>query len=160
MKTTEIIVKSMNVSDLSYVDSTTGELVSRVRVEFDAAVPQKRKQLDGSYKDVEDTHVEMKSSALRAKLYSASPLIRDARRNSGQTLDLGQINAMLELAAAEGEIKVLATAVAKDEEIDGVVFAHDGYHYQFAIRFTDDDVARAAVAAEKRKNAAKALLGI
>ena len=75
MKTTEIIVKSMNVSDISYVDSTTGELVSRVRVEFDAAVPQKRKQLDGSYKDVEDTHIEMKSSALRAKLYSVLILI-------------------------------------------------------------------------------------
>ena len=77
-------------------------------------------------------------------------------------LNGGEISSTAEnlLAAAEGEIKVLATAVAKDEEIDGVVFAHDGYHYQFAIRFTDDDVARAAVAAEKRKNAAKALLGI
>ena len=160
MKTTEIIVKSMSVSDLSYVDSSTGELVSRVRVEFDVPVPQKRKQLDGTYKNVEDTHIEMKSDALRAKLYTASPLIRDARKSGGRPLDLSQINAMLELAASEGEIKVIANEVAKDEEIDGVVFQHDGYHYSFAIRFTDDDVARAAVAAEKRKNVAKALLGI
>ena len=153
----EIEIKNMSVADASYVDNTTGELTPRVRITFDAPVPQKRKQADGSFAIVEGNTIEMKPSALRAKLYAASPLIADAKRNSGKALELSMINSLLETATV---LKVQATEVKAGEEFDGVIFEHDGVGYNFVIQFTDDDVALAAKAKEARKNAARAFLGI
>ena len=153
----EIEIKSMSVSDASYIDNVTGELVSRVRVTFDAPVPQKRKQADGSYAEVEGNSIEMKASALRAKLYAASPLIADAKRASGKSLDLEMINSMLEAATV---IKVQATKVEAGKEYEGVIFEHEGFGYKFVIQFTDDDVALAAKAKAARINKARAFLGI
>lgn len=160
MKSKEIIVKSMLVSDATFVDNTTGEVIPRVRLEFDCQIPKGKKAEDGSLTDVEDTVLIMNASQFRARLYAASPLIRDARRSKGISLDLESINGLLDLAASQGSIKVIATRVEANEEFDGFLFAHAGYSYSFAIQFTDDDVAVAAKAAEKRRNAAKALLGI
>ena len=160
MKTNEINVKSIFVSDATFVDTTTGEVTPRVRIEFDCPIPKGKKADDGSLDDTEDTFIIMNAAQFRARLYSASPLIRDARRSKGVSLDLEAINGLLDLAATQGEIKVTATRVEANEELDGFVFQHAGYSYSFAIRFTDDDVAVSAKAAEKRRNAAKALLGI
>lgn len=160
MKTTEVIVKTMQVYDATFVDTTTGEVTPRVRIEFDCPIPKGKKADDGSLTDVEDTFIIMGAAQFRARLYAGSPLIRDARRSKGISLDIETINGLLDLAATQGEIKVSATRVEANEELDGFVFQHAGYSYSFAVRFTDDDVAAAAKAAEKRRNAAKALLGI
>lgn len=151
-KISEVEISNISFNYFSLTDDVTGELVPQVTISFDGDVPCKDAKSDSQ---VDRNSLTMGFAQLKAKLYSASPVVSGYRQAKMRSLDEKDVK---ELLTGAEKVVIVASRYEANEEIDGHIARYWGIRHEFKLEFDDTITAALTKTPEQRKAEAKAAL--
>ena len=151
-KISEVEISNISFNYFTLTDDVTGELVMQVTISFDGNVPCKDAKSDSQ---VDRNSLTMSFAQLKAKLYSASPVIPSYRQAKMRSLDENDVKNLL--TSAE-KVVVVASRYEANEEIDGHIARYWGIRHEFQISYDDTITTALTKTPEQRKAEAKAAI--
>lgn len=148
----KVEISNISFNYFSLTDDVTGELVPQVTISFDGDVPCKDAKSDSQ---VDRNSLTMSFAQLKAKLYSASPVVLGYRQAKMRSLDEKDVKDLL--TSAE-KVIVVASRYEANEEIDGHIARYWGIRHEFQISYDETITAALTKTPEQRKAEAKAAL--